>query len=151
MARTHERLAVARRALGTLRAVLAEPDVSDITVSDITVSDIIRDAAIQRFEYTFEATWKAAQQYLRDLEGLETASPRATVRASLQVGLLGEPTAKRALTMVDDRNLSVHTYNEALAETLFARLAGHAEALKVWLDALERAASEPPGETPEDV
>jgi len=32
--------------------------------------DILRDATIQRFEYTFEAAWKALQYYLQ-YQGLE--------------------------------------------------------------------------------
>jgi hypothetical protein len=39
--------------------------------------------------------------------------------------------------MVDDRNLSVHTYNEALAEAIFSRLGGHAEGIAAWLEALD--------------
>ena len=140
MARTLERLAVARRALATLESLLAEdaPAVPDST--------IVRDAAIQRFEYTFEAVWKTAQQYLRDVEGLEVASPRSTVRASFQVGVLGKTETKRALAMVDDRNLSVHTCNEALAETIFSRLTGHAEVMAAWLDALEQGTNQLLGE-----
>lgn len=50
MERYRERLTIARQALDTLDEVLAiaEP------------SQIVRDAAIQRFEYTLEAVWKAA-------------------------------------------------------------------------------------------
>jgi nucleotidyltransferase substrate binding protein (TIGR01987 family) len=114
MERTRERLAAARRALGTLEELV---DVQP-------ASPIVRDAAIQRFEYTFEATWKAAQVYLREIEGLETGSPKGAVRFSLQVGILGEEEARLALAMVDDRNLTVHAYNEAIAETIAQRLAG---------------------------
>ncbi len=133
MARTQERLAVARKALGTLRALpLTE-----------TVSDVVRDAAIQRFKYTFEATWKAAQQYLLDIEGLETASPRSAIRASFQVGVLNETATRRALMMVDDRNLSVHTYNEPLAEATFTRLDEHAQSIAAWPGAMGRNAGQP--------
>jgi len=136
VARTRERLAVARRALGTLQALPLEG----------SVSDIIRDAAIQRFEYTFEATWKAAQAYLSELEGLAVASPRAAIRGAFQVGVLNETDTRRALGMVDDRNLSVHTYNEALAEAIFSRLGGHAQVMSAWLDAMEQGAGQPLGE-----
>ncbi len=129
MARARERLGVARKALGTLQALPLGED----------VSDIVQDAAIQRFEYTFEATWKAAQAYLSEVEGLEAASPRAAIRTSFQVGVLSEGETRRALSMVDDRNLSVHTYNEALAEAIFARLAGHANLLVGWLGNMERS------------
>ena len=53
MERMRERLAVARRALATLNLALKEPQ-----------TPMNRDASIQRFEYTYEAMWKAAQAYL---------------------------------------------------------------------------------------
>jgi hypothetical protein len=40
--------------------------------------------------------------------------------------------------MADDRNLTIHTYNQALAEEIFSRLAGHARTLDAWLDSRER-------------
>ena len=106
------------------------------------MTDIVRDVAIQRFEYSFEATWKAAQAYLSEVEGLGVASPRGTIRASLEVGVLDETATRLALKMVDDRNLSVHTYNEALAEAIFARLNEHARVMAVWLDEMEHRTGE---------
>ena len=32
--------------------------------------DLVPDAAIQRFEYTFESTWKLLQVWLRQAEGV---------------------------------------------------------------------------------
>ena len=64
MERLTERLATARAALATLHDLVRKPDRSKVE----------RDAAIQRFEYTFEAVWKAAQLYLREVEGLEPES-----------------------------------------------------------------------------
>ena len=123
MERTGERLALARRALGTLEELVGVPP----------ASPLVRDAAIQRFEYTFEATWKAAQIYLREIEGLEVGSPKGVVRLSLQVGVLDEVDARRALAMVDDRNLTVHAYNEAIAEAIAQRLAEYASLMSRWL------------------
>ncbi len=107
-----ERLVIARKALQSLVDILREPK-----------SDVVRDAAIQRFEYTFEAVWKAAQLYLRTVESLEVGSPKAAIRASRQAGLLADEETRHALAMADDRNLTVHTYNEALAERIYASLA----------------------------
>lgn len=78
MERLKERFVVARRALTTLEEVLAIPRPSRIE----------RDAAIQRFEYTFEACWRAAHRYLVVVEGLDVGSPKACIRASREVGLL---------------------------------------------------------------
>jgi hypothetical protein len=45
--------------------------------------------------------------------------------------------------MVQDRNLTVHTYNERLAEEIFAKLPRYLELLASSVDALERPL--PPG------
>ena len=123
------RLALARRALGTLREVLAVPTTA-----------ITRDAAIQRFEYSFETTWKAAQRHLRDAEGLDSGSPANVIRSAHAVGLLDEASARLGLEMVRDRNLTVHAYNERLADEIFARLRGYLDLMDSWLTAIERRA-----------
>ena len=65
MDRLAQRIQVARRALATLRelTLLAAP------------TAVERDAAIQRFEYSTEACWKAAQSVLSIAFGLRFASP----------------------------------------------------------------------------
>lgn len=97
-----------------------------------------RDAAIQRFEYTFEAFWKALQAYLREVEGLEGASPKGVIRLAREAGLLGEEEARLALGMVDDRNLTVHTYSESLAWAIFRRLPDYARLMEQVLGRLQR-------------
>jgi nucleotidyltransferase substrate binding protein (TIGR01987 family) len=126
--RVLERIQVAEKALATLRelAFLQDP------------SPVERDAAIQRFEYTFEALWKALQAYLREVEGLEGASPKGVIRLAREAGLLGEEEARLALGMADDRNLTVHTYNEALARAIFSRLPDYARLMERILRRLQR-------------
>ena len=128
MDRVRERLIVARQALGTLREL--ELDGSPPRME--------RDAAIQRFEYTLEAVWKAAQAFLREHEGLEVASPKAAVRASHQTGRLSEEDARLGLAMIDDRNRTAHMYREALAAEVFGRLAAYAAVMDRWLGAMEK-------------
>jgi nucleotidyltransferase substrate binding protein (TIGR01987 family) len=132
MDRLNERLSIARKALGTLEELLGDTT---------SVSKIHRDAAIQRFEYSFEAVWKAIQMYLRDQEGLESGSPKGVIRSSLQVGLLEEEAAYQAMQMTDDRNQTVHTYNEPLADAIFGRLKGHAVLMDLWIKAAEKRVS----------
>jgi nucleotidyltransferase substrate binding protein (TIGR01987 family) len=132
MERCRERLAIAGRALSSLEEILAlvEP------------ATIVRDAAIQRFEYTHEAVWKAVQSYLREVEGLDIGSPKGVVRACRQAGILGEDDAALALRMSDDRNLTAHTYNEALALVIFSRLPDSARLMRQWLNAMRAQASQ---------
>jgi len=122
MDRLTQRLATATAALATLDELAHKPDRSKVE----------RDAAIQRFEYTFEAVWKAAQFYLREIEGLDVGSPKGAARAAFETGLLDEAETRHALAMADDRTLSVHTYNETLANEIAERLSAHATLLRNW-------------------
>jgi len=118
---------VAGRALRTLQEILREPKTS-----------IVRDAVIQRFKYTFEAAWKAVQAFLKAMESLDAGSPKAAIRASHQVGLLTEEESRCALAMADDRHLTVHTYNETLAEKIYSNIFDYAPLMQSWLTAMER-------------
>lgn len=125
MDRLTRRFRVARKALKTLQNILREQS-----------SDVVRDAAIQRFEYSFETVWKAAQLHLREKEGLELASPKSVIRSSGHVALLDADQVQLALRLADDRNLTVHTYNESVAKKLYARLPGYARLMQEWLNAM---------------
>ena len=93
---TRQRLQIARKALQTLSALM-----------HVEKTDVVRDAAIQRFEYSFEAVWKAAQRFLVDMEGIQAGSPKRVIRESRWVELFDEAATRRALAMTDDRNLTV--------------------------------------------
>ena len=93
-----------------------------------------RDATIQRFKYSFEAIWKAAKQYLNDIEGLDMGSPQTVIRACFQVGVLNQAQTQLALSMTDARNLTTHTYNEPLAETIYAKIKDYQILLSDWLN-----------------
>lgn len=97
-----------------------------------------RDVCILRFVYTFEAVWKAAQRFLLGVHGLDHPSPKSCIRTFAALGLFDQAQAEQALAMVDDRNLVVHLYNEALAVELERRLAGHVTLLAAWLDAMKQ-------------
>jgi nucleotidyltransferase substrate binding protein (TIGR01987 family) len=124
MERLIARLTTAREAIATLDELLQKRELSKVE----------RDAAIQRFEYSCEAVWKTVQLYLREVEGLDVGSPKSAARSSFQIGLLDDAETRRALTMADDRNLTVHTYNEKLAEAIAARLNEHVRLLRHWIE-----------------
>jgi len=134
VARLSRRIETARRALSLLEELARRSNLSDIE----------RDASIQRFEYTFEAVWKTAQLYLREVHGVDVGSPKATARASLQTHILDESETRAALLMVDDRNLTVHTYDERVARQIASRLGDHAVLMRSWLDRMEPPATGTP-------
>lgn len=78
-----------------------------------------RDAAIQRFEFTVELAWKSIQKFLAT-EQIVCQSPKSCFQEAFQFGLIEDD--ERWTAMMDDRNLTVHTYNEELAKEIFSRL-----------------------------
>ena len=104
-------VADAKRALSTLREILDEQ-----------FSVIVRDAAIQRFEYTFEVVWKLTREHIKVHEGVVSNSPKTCFRNAFKAGLLDEKETVLAMEMTDDRNRTVHTYHEEVATAIFARI-----------------------------
>ena len=78
-----------------------------------------RDSAIKRFELTFELAWKSAKVHAAD-QGIVCRSPRESLAEAFRLGLI--PDDPQWLKMIEDRNLSVHTYNEKLADDIYGRL-----------------------------
>ena len=83
---------------------------------------ILRDALIQRFEYSTEAFWKYLKAYLQTEHNLSANSPREVIRTGLTAKLYSEQTSQELLQMLDDRNLTSHTYVEDLAESIAHRI-----------------------------
>ena len=132
MERLKQKVDSAKRALKTLQELLGCQNPSMVE----------RDAAIQRFEYTFEAVWKAGKAFLREIEGLKIGSPKGVIRGLLKVGLFTEEQTALALSMVDDRNLTSHTYNEGLAEQIFEQLDNYACLMADWISDMGKALEE---------
>lgn len=84
-----------------------------------------RDSCIQRFEFTVEVLWKTVRQFLLAKEGIECKSPKGCIKDLFAAGYISENEAKILLAMIDDRNLTSHTYHEEVAEKIFKDLADY--------------------------
>ncbi len=98
-----------------------------------------RDSTIQRFEFTFEIMWKAVKKFL-EREGLTCRSPRSCIRELFSAGYISEDLTRRLFRLLEDRNLTVHTYREEVAEDIMGRMEGHIEALSETLETLRGSA-----------
>lgn len=94
---------------------------------DAPRSDLSRDAAIQRYEFSFELFWKTVKIYLKEIEGVECVSPKSCFREVRNVLDLSEEEIETCISMAEDRNLSVHTYSEKMAMELFEKFPGYLE------------------------
>jgi len=122
MEELRERLCSCQRALDTLDEAV-----------DMPFSVIVRDASIQRFEYSFESLWKLLKAYLAQHEGILCNSPKRCFREALQVRLLSVEETETCLVMTDDRNLTSHTYIEAVAEAIYRKLPSYLTVMRTLL------------------
>lgn len=94
------------KALGRLKEAIILP-------ADSTIN---QDASIQRFEFTFELAWKLMKSII-EREGLIAVSPKNVIRQGASINLIEDP--KKWLEFLENRNLSVHTYEEVIAQKVY--------------------------------
>ena len=81
---------------------------------------IVLDGIIQRFEFTYEMAWKLMKSFL-EYEGItEVNSPRTVFKEAYSVGLISS--ADDWLSMITDRNMTSHTYDEQMAFLVCERI-----------------------------
>ncbi len=84
----------------------------------------IRDACIQRFEYTYELAYKMLkrqlEQELPSAEELDHLPFKELIRVGAERGLVADP--QRWFDYRDKRNITSHTYDEAKARKVFSVL-----------------------------
>ncbi len=99
------------RALARLHEVLRESE-----------TPIIRDALIQRFEFTFEMAWRCLHRYLSAKGERVAQQAWAVLPLAFQSQLIDDAEAWEELR--ECRNNTSHTYNEALAIEVAATVRG---------------------------
>lgn len=77
------------------------------------VQKALRDACIQRFEYSIELSWKTSMKIL----GSTTAAAKPAVREMARSNLILN--AELWLEFIDSRNETSHAYDEDIAEKVF--------------------------------
>lgn len=104
----HDRFIQFKNALDRLDEVIKfyEEDNSQITV----------DAMIQRFEFCTELSWKLLKDYLKYENIGEFYSPRSVVKEAYANKIIDD--GELWLDMLEDRNLTSHTYDEIIANTI---------------------------------
>ena len=74
------------------------------------------DAAIQRFEFTIELFWKLLKRIIAN-HGVQVTYPKDIRKEAYAGKLIDDETIWRK--MLEDRNLTSHTYNEELADDVY--------------------------------
>ena len=82
--------------------------------------ELVLDAVIQRFEFTYELSWKLMKLYLSysGIAGVRT--PRAAFKEAFAAGMIKEGDVW--IDMLDDRILTSHTYDESEARNIYSKI-----------------------------
>lgn len=112
-------------ALARFDEVLAQPK-----------NSFMRDSAIQRFEFTADLAWKVLQSVLEERFGLKANAPKTAARLAHENGLIAD--LPSWLAMIDDRNLTSHSYDEEIAEKIYEQLPRYASLARSLLADIKR-------------
>ncbi|MBN2280931.1 MAG: nucleotidyltransferase substrate binding protein [Candidatus Marinimicrobia bacterium] len=82
-------------------------------------SIIEKGGCIQFFEITFELSWKLMKDFL-EYNGYQIRSPRDAIKQAFSFGLINHGDVWIDALM--DRNLTVHTYEESVANDVFQKI-----------------------------
>ncbi len=128
--RFYERFADFNKALTRLQEALA-----------LQEDDIIRDSIIQRFEFTYELSWKTMRLWLQSKD-IDVRNAKDTLAEALTQGILDDGSLWSKIHEM--RNLSSHTYDESLAKEMvtFLKTSGFA-ALQTFQKKMEMLSNHP--------
>ncbi len=94
------------------------------------------DLTIHRFEFTIELFWKVLKKKLADEYGINVNGPKPVMQKAYLVELISDEAVW--LAMLDDRNLTSHTYKEALAHEIYENIKRYAPFLRKSFDRLQK-------------
>jgi nucleotidyltransferase substrate binding protein (TIGR01987 family) len=82
-----------------------------------TLSKLEKQGVIQGFEYTHELAWNVLKDYLEEQGHVGLIGSKDTSREAFKRGLIKNGDAW--MEMIKSRNLTSHTYDQTLADTVF--------------------------------
>ncbi len=104
--RWHQRFNSFQQALGRLKEIVNNRVMKSL-------SELEEEGLIQRFEYTFELSWKMLQDLLKDRGYTEIKGPNLTLQQAFKDGYIIDHDGWR--DMKRGRETTSHTYNEGSA------------------------------------
>lgn len=95
-----------------------------IKEKEIELSQLEKEGVIQRFEYTWELTWKVLKDYL-EYTGviLETITPASTIKTAISVNMIKN--GDIWMEALDSRNKMSHTYDFKKFEEIILQIQNH--------------------------
>jgi len=107
------------------------------------LTDLEKQGVIKGFEYTYELSWKLLRDYLLWQGAISISGSRDAIREAFKLDLISD--GHSWMAMLQDRNSTVHTYDEATVNMILDNLKQRYAELFAELDARfnDLAASSP--------
>lgn len=83
-------------------------------------NDVVRDGVIQRFEFTYELSWKTTKEYLESIGIVDKNSPKSVIKEAYTQKIIQNE--ENWLQMISDRNITSHVYEEDQAKEVVERI-----------------------------
>ena len=101
-----------RKALAQLETFFAPP----------ALNEREQQGLIKAFEYTYELAWNTLRDLLRSQGDATLLGSRDTLREAFRLGLIENGEAW--MLMIQDRNLTSHTYNRSTSDAIAQNISG---------------------------
>ncbi len=99
----------------------------DISNFDEVVQDSIKNGQIQKFEYCTELTWKIVKRFLYLFAGLDTNSPKDSMKNLFLAKYVDRKDYEELIVMIEDRNMLSHIYRQEYFDKIHAKLKNYSE------------------------
>lgn len=97
-------------------------------------TQVNKDATIQRFEFTFELSWKLMKTFAFN-KGIEIVSPKDSIRTAAQLELITN--VELWFDFLDARNKSSHIYNENMASEVYEEIKKFLPAVRKFIEKIK--------------
>ncbi len=104
--RWQQRFANFNKALSQLAKFIAKQELNELEEQGL----------IQAFEYTYELAWNVIKDFYEDQGESSIQGSKDAIRLAFKRGLIKD--GDRWMDMVENRKLTVHTYNEEIASNM---------------------------------
>jgi nucleotidyltransferase substrate binding protein (TIGR01987 family) len=97
--------------------------------------EIVRDATVQRFEYTFELSWKMIKRFLKEVYNIDEDIFVEMLKKAAAVGLIDDVEIWKGFR--ESRNYTSHNYSEKSADWSYSQAVIFATFVRKLLSKLE--------------
>lgn len=102
----------------------------DVSKFGAIEADTIKSGQVQKFEICVELFWKTVKQYLYDIHGVESISPKIAIKQLYRTQYTDARDYEMLIEMVNDRNRLSHIYNEDQFKAIYSQLPEYLELMQ---------------------